>query len=75
MKESYGEGVASHTGPESWGCDGNGAPQALTGKHAGWVLSPERGGKQFSGADALLASGRQYRTYRKREVCLDPAGS
>lgn len=41
MKESYGEGVATHTGPES--CVGfpRGGGEALTGVHAGRVLSRE----------------------------------
>jgi len=39
MKESYGEGVANHTGPES--CVGvrKGSGEALTGVHTGRVLS------------------------------------
>lgn len=41
MREPYGEGVASHTDPESWGCDREGALQALTGARAGRVLSRE----------------------------------
>lgn len=41
MEESYGEGLASHTGPESWGCFRKGAFQALTGARAGRVLSRE----------------------------------
>jgi len=41
MKESYGEGVANHTGPES--CVGypQGGGEALTGVRAGQVLSRE----------------------------------
>ena len=41
MKESYGEGVATHTGPES--CVGvrEGACEALTGVRAGQPLSRE----------------------------------
>ena len=41
MKESYGEGVASHTGPESCIVAREGEGEALTGVHAGWVLSRE----------------------------------
>ena len=41
MKESYGEGVASHTGPESCGGDSNVTAEALTGEHAGGLLSSE----------------------------------
>jgi len=41
MQESYGEGLASHTGPES--CVGvrEGADEALTGVRAGRVLNRE----------------------------------
>ena len=41
MKEPYGEGPASHTGPESCARDGNGTGEALTGVHAGQPLSSE----------------------------------
>ena len=41
MQESYSEGLAIHTDPESCGYVGNGISEALTGAHAGWVLSRE----------------------------------
>jgi RNA-directed DNA polymerase len=41
MQESCSEGLAIHTDPESCGCVGNGISEALTGAHAGWVLSRE----------------------------------
>ena len=41
MQEPYGEGVASHTGPESCVVVREGRGEALTGVHAGWVLSRE----------------------------------
>ena len=41
MKESYGEGLASHTGPESCASGREAAGEALTGVRAGWVLSLE----------------------------------
>jgi hypothetical protein len=41
MKVPYGEGVASHTGPESCGCIRKDALEALTGVRAGWPLNPE----------------------------------
>ena len=41
MKESYGEGVASHTGPESCTAARKGVGEALTGVLAGQVLSRE----------------------------------
>ncbi len=47
MQESYSEGLAIHTYPESCGYDGNGISEALTGAHAGWVLSRESLGLIF----------------------------
>lgn len=40
-EESYSEGLAIHTDPESCGYVGNDMSEALTGAHAGWVLSRE----------------------------------
>ncbi len=42
MKEPYGEGLAIHTDPESCAVVREGAGEALTGAHMGWVLSRER---------------------------------
>src|SRR6266545_5241295 len=42
MKVSYGEGVASHTGPESCAAAREGGGEALTGVRAGWVSSLEK---------------------------------
>jgi len=41
MKESYGEGVAIHTGPELCSGDSNVTAEALTGVRAGRVVSRE----------------------------------
>ena len=41
MKEPYGEGVANHADPESCGASREGRSEALTGAHAGMVLSSE----------------------------------
>lgn len=41
MKEPYGEGVASHTDPESCGLVREGRDEALTGARASRVLSRE----------------------------------
>ena len=42
MKESYGKGLANHPDPESCGGRRKAAVEALTGAHAGRVLSFER---------------------------------
>ena len=42
MREPYGEGLATHTDPESCVGGREGVGEALTGAHAGWVLSRER---------------------------------
>ena len=41
MKESYREGVATRSGPESCVTVREGVGEALTGVRAGWVLSRE----------------------------------
>ena len=52
MKESYGEGLASHTGPESCVGRRKAAGEALTGVHADQPLSSEI---KPSGAPTLLS--------------------
>ena len=42
MKESYGEGLATHTGPKSCVATCESGGEALTGGRAGRVLSRER---------------------------------
>src|SRR3954471_15083820 len=49
----YGEGVATHTGPESCGCGREAAREALTGVRAGQVWSGES--NAVRGADAVVA--------------------
>jgi len=73
MRESYGEGPATHTGPES--CVGvrEGVGEALTGVRAGRVLSRES--DILRGADAVETSGRPHCTRRNRETQADPARS
>ena len=73
MKVSYGEGIASHTGPESCGCTRKGAVEALTGGRAGWVSSPVI--LNVRDADALMSRGRLNRPARQREGRSGPAGS
>ncbi len=73
MKESYGEGVASHTGPESCGAPREDSVEALTGARAGRVFSRES--TFLRGADAVRRSGRLHLTRRYRETRWDPARS
>lgn len=74
MKESYGEGIASHSDPESCGAARKDGIEALTGARAGWVLSRESTGID-QGADVVLGNGRQHRPHRYREMRQDPAWS
>ncbi len=74
MEVSYGEGVASHTGPESCAVVREGRGEALTGEGAGRVSSRENCG-QLRGADAVDTGGRLHRSRRYRETRLDPARS
>jgi hypothetical protein len=80
MQESYGEGVASHTDPESCAHSRKGRGEALTGARAGEVIEPRkhvpvRDGRVLRGADAVGACGRPHETHRPREMGLDPARS
>src|SRR3954463_10583574 len=78
----YGEGVATHTGPESCGCGRETAREALTGVRAGQVWSGES--NVVRGADAVVAaegnrigsvSARTWATPRRlRHVRTSPAG-
>jgi len=72
MKESYGEGVATHTGPES--CVGvrEGVGEALTGVRAGQPLSREI--VQFRGVHAVpMAEGNTEEAAKARPP-LTPRG-
>src|ERR1700730_5450378 len=80
MKESYGKGVATHTGPESCAIAREGEGEALTGGRAGQVLSreiydPRRKPWPLRGADAVEEGGRPYLPCRQRETRRDPARS
>ena len=52
MQESYGEGLATHAGPESCASTREGGGEALTGVRAGRTSSREMGMK-FEGAHAV----------------------
>ena len=73
MKESYGEGLATHTDPESCGASREGGDEALTGARAGQVFSRER--SFLRGADAVRRSGRPHPAHRYRETRRNPARS
>jgi hypothetical protein len=73
MKESYGEGPATHADPESCGAACKGGVEALTGARAGRVVSRER--ITLRDADAVGESGRRHRGHRYREMPPSPARS
>ena len=73
MQESYGEGVAIHTGPELCVASRKAGGEALVGARAGRVLSPES--TLDWGADAVTLRGRPHPTHRQREMGGDPTGS
>jgi len=74
MEVSYGEGLATHTGPESCAVDREVGGEALTGESAGRVSSREISG-QLRGADVVDTGGRPHRSRRFRETREDPARS
>ena len=73
MKKSYGEGLATHTGPESCGAARKGGVEAWTGERAGRVFSRVR--ILLRDADAVRRSGRPHPVHRYREVPQSPARS
>jgi len=72
MQEPYGEGLASHTDPESCVDSCKAGREALTGAHVGGVLSREMPGNQD--ADAVYSAGRPHWWARYREHPLDLRG-
>jgi hypothetical protein len=73
MKESSGEGPATHADPESCGAVCKDRVEALTGARAGRVFSRER--NTLWDADAVGESGRPHQAYRYREIRLGPTRS
>jgi len=61
MKESYGEGVATHTDPESFGAARKDGVEALTGAHAG----QERTGRSRSAGCTSPGTGRDAASTRR----------
>lgn len=72
MKKPYGEGVASHTDPESCVVSRKAGREALTGAHVDGVSSREIPRNQD--ADAVYSAGRQHWWARYREHPLDLRG-
>ena len=73
MQVPYGEGSASHTGPESCVATRKGGGEALTGERTGRVLSREN--HILQAADAVGSGGRLHRVHRQREMHSEPARS
>jgi len=73
MKESHGEGGATHTGPESCVSARKGGGEALTGEWAGRVFSRER--TSLWDADAVEEGGRPHPARRYRQTRWSPARS
>ena len=75
MQEPYSKGLAIHTTPESCGYVGNDISEALTGAHAGRVLSRVSLYILDRSADAVENVGRQHCSCRYREAWSDSARS
>jgi len=73
MKESYSEGLATHTDPESCDTVREDGVEALTGVRAGWVLSRES--SFLRSADEVGEVGRPHWRRRYRETLLGSARS
>jgi RNA-directed DNA polymerase len=73
MQESYGEGLAAHTGPESCITAREGRDEALTGDRAGRVYSRER--MCLRDADAVEEGGRPHPARRPGKTRRSPARS
>src|SRR5712691_6484961 len=73
MQESYGEGLAAHTGPESCATVRKDGREALTGGRAGRVFSRES--RPLRDADAVEEGGRPHPTRRHRKARRSPARS
>ena len=57
MKEPYGEGLASHTGPESCVAVRKSSDEALTGGSTGWVIEPRNSGRTGAPTPSRSAEG------------------
>ena len=73
MKESYAEGLATHSGPKSCGATREGSIEALTGVRAGRVSSRER--SKVRDADAVGIAEGTTAAHRHRKMRPGPARS
>jgi hypothetical protein len=73
VKVRYGEGLATHTDPESCAVTREGFGEALTGARIGGVSSGES--YVFRGADVVVACRRQQGEARHRKDLNYPASS
>lgn len=73
MEESYGEGPATHTGPESCAVDREVEGEALTGVRAGWVCNSEKGTSRAP--THFGPCGRQHLGRRSRLTVWGPTES
>src|SRR5260370_34366053 len=73
MKVSYVKGLANHSGPESCVAWSNPRGEALTGVHAGWVLSREM--NLVRDADPVRRRGRPQSRFRYGQEHWYPARS
>jgi len=58
MRESYGEGAANHTGPESFVAHRKGRHEALSGERRARTWNRET--SKLQDTDALATGGRQH---------------
>ena len=73
MEESYVEGLATHSGPESCVAVQQASSEALTGVRAGRVLSREN--HCLRSADVVGAGGRPHLSHRYRKMRRNSARS
>jgi hypothetical protein len=79
MQESYGEGLASHTGLESCADRRKTVGEALTEVRAGRAIEPRNENPierwALRSADAVVVGGKPHRARRYREAREDSARS
>lgn len=73
MRVSYGENLASHSGPESCVCIREGVGEALTGGAAGRDIEPRKSHRERD-ASAVHWSEGQHQGDRNGEVVRVPRG-